>query len=208
MNYLLIGMIVLLVLNIFFGAKNGLWNATVTFITLLLFVFAMNFLLPTYIQEDNAEESILESELNREKSMSDVIGILPDKVQEHLLQGYSSYDEMKSVDLELALRIEATLFSVGVIVVAIVALLFALFVLRPIGNMYDFVSKFPILKQFDRVIGMIIGAVNGIFMIYMILILIAAFSATKIGMPLYNMVQESEILMKMYQNNIVLKIFF
>lgn len=208
MNYLLIGMIVLLVLNIFLGAKNGLWNATVTFITLLLFVFAMNFLLPTYIQEDNAEESILESELNREKSMSDVIGILPDKVQEHLLQGYSSYDEMKSVDLELALRIEATLFSVGVIVVAIVALLFALFVLRPIGNMYDFVSKFPILKQFDRVIGMIIGAVNGIFMIYMILILIAAFSATKIGMPLYNMVQESEILMKMYQNNIVLKIFF
>ena len=199
MNYLLIGMIVLLVLNIFLGAKNGLWNATVTFITLLLFVFAMNFLLPTYIQEDNAEESILESELNREKSMSDVIGILPDKVQEHLLQGYSSYDEMKSVDLELALRIEATLFSVGVIVVAIVALLFALFVLRPIGNMYDFVSKFPILKQFDRVIGMIIGAVNGIFMIYMILILIAAFSATKIGMPLYNMVQESEILMKMYQ---------
>lgn len=208
MNYLLIGMIVLLVLNIFLGAKNGLWNATVTFITLLLFVFAMNFLLPTYIQEDNAEESILESELNREKSMSDVIGILPDKVQEHLLQGYSSYDEMKSVDPELALRIEATLFSVGVIVLAIVALLFALFVLRPIGNMYDFVSKFPILKQFDRVIGMIIGAVNGIFMIYMILILIAAFSATKIGMPLYNMVQESEILMKMYQNNIVLKIFF
>ena len=95
MNWLLIALIVILLLNMFFGIKNGFWNAAVTLVTLLLIMFAMNMALPSYIGSMNIkDEALLESSLNEEKDLNYLIGLLPDGLEMKLLQGYSSYDEM------------------------------------------------------------------------------------------------------------------
>ena len=112
------------------------------------------------------------------------------------------------VDQELASMIVGKLASFGVIIAMFIALLFALFVLRPIGAVYDFLSKFPILKKLDRVIGTVLGLVNGMMVIYMIFIGIAMYASTEIGGCMREMIFQSELLVSIYENNLIIEIFF
>ena len=209
MNWMLVGCAVILLLGLFFGAKEGIWDASVTLVTLLLFLFMMNLVLPPMIGDmDIKDEFLLESTLNEEKDVSYLISLLPDQVESKILHGYSSYNEVLAADQELASMIVGKLASFGVIIAMIIALLFALFVLRPIGAMYDFLSKFPILKRLDRVIGTVLGLINGMMIIYMIFIGVAMYASTEIGGIMRDLIYQSELLVSLYENNLIIKIFF
>ena len=209
MNWLLIGLIVLLLVNVFFGFKNGLWNAVTTFVTLLLLLFMMNLVLPSFIGSMNIQdEMLLETTLNEEKDLNYLMGLLPDQIEGKLLCGYASYDEVMAADPELANMIAGKLASFGVIIAMLIALVFALFVLRPIGALHDKLIKIPVIKKLDKIIGMGIAFVDGMIMIYMVFIGIIIYSTTKYGVILHDMIYQSEILTMLYENNLILKILF
>ena len=209
MNWLLIVLAVVLLLCLFLGWKEGLWGSAVTFVTLLLFLFMMNMVLPTVIPNlDIKDEILLQSELNEEKDLDFIIEKLPAVIKDKTLQGYPTYKDVMQADEQLAYMISGKLMSFGVIIAMIITLLFALFVLRPIGALHDMLLKFPIVGKFDRMIGVVVGAMNAVIIMYMIFIGIAMYSGTEIGTMLYNMVYESELLTSLHENNLLIKLFY
>ena len=209
MNWLLMGFVLIVLINLFFGFKNGLWNATVTLVTLLLIMFMMNMIMPSIITNMNIkDESILESTLSEEKDLDYLIGFLPQQIQTKILQGYSSYDEVMENDEQLAYMISGKLASFGVIIAMFVGLIVGLFVLRPISAIHDYLLKIPFVKHFDKVLGMGVGFINAMIMIYMCCIGILIYSSTTAGACLYKMIYQSNILKLLYENNFLLKMFF
>ena len=209
MNWLMIIFAAVVLVCVVLGWKEGLWGSAVTFVTLLLFLLMMNIVLPTMIGNMNiTDEVILESSLNEKKDLDYIIDLLPGQIKDKVLQGYPSYNDVMEADAELAYMISGKLMSFGVIIAMIITLLFALFVLRPIGALHDMLLKFPIVGKFDRMIGVVVGATNAVIIMHMIFIGIAMYSGTEIGAMLYNMVYQSELLTSLHENNLLIKLFY
>ena len=188
MNLLLIIFVAILLVCMFLGWKEGLWGAGVTFVILLLFLFMMNMVLPSVIGNmDIKDESLLASDLNEEKDLDFLIGMLPKQIKEKILQGYPSYKDVMQADEELAYMISGKLKSFGLIIAMIITLLFALFIIRPISSLHDKLLKIPMIGKFDKMIGMGVGVLNAIVIVHMIFIGIAIYSSTEIGHMLYEM---------------------
>ena len=208
MIWIIIVFLIIILINIIFGFKNGVWGETVVFVVLLLFLFMMNIVLPTFMGDlDVNHELLLESTLNEEKDPGYIISLFPDGIEKKILCGYSSYDELRENDFELAINIVNTISSVGVILFALIALLFGLFVLRPIGALHDMLLKVPIVSKFDKFIGIIIGLINSVIIFHMAFIGVAMYSNTKFGSIIYDMIYQSDLLINLYENNMLIKIF-
>ena len=70
----------------------------------------------------------------------------------------------------------------------------------------DLFSRLPVLNFINHVGGLAVGALQGLFVVWMIFLIISLFSATELGMMLMNMVNESVLLQPMYESNMFLKI--
>ena len=70
----------------------------------------------------------------------------------------------------------------------------------------DLFSRLPMLNFVNHLGGLAVGALQGLFAVWLIFLVISLFSATEIGMTLMNMVNESALLQPMYESNMFLKI--
>ena len=70
----------------------------------------------------------------------------------------------------------------------------------------DLFSRLPVLNFINHVGGLAVGALQGLFVVWMIFLILSLFSATEPGMMLMNMVNESVLLQPMYESNMFLKI--
>ena len=70
----------------------------------------------------------------------------------------------------------------------------------------DLFSRLPMLNFVNHLGGLAVGALQGLFAVWLIFLVISLFSATEIGMTLMNMVNESALLQPMYESNLFLKI--
>ena len=70
----------------------------------------------------------------------------------------------------------------------------------------DIFSRLPIIRLINRLGGLTIGILQGLFAVWMIFLVIAIFSGTEIGTMLMNMIDQSTILKPMYESNMFLKI--
>lgn len=70
----------------------------------------------------------------------------------------------------------------------------------------DLFSRLPMLNFVNHLGGLAVGALQGLFAVWLIFLVISLFSATEIGMTLMNMVNERALLQPMYESNMFLKI--
>lgn len=70
----------------------------------------------------------------------------------------------------------------------------------------DLFSRLPVLNFVNHLGGLAVGALQGLFAVWLLFLIISLFSATEIGMTLMNMVNESVLLQPMYESNMFLKI--
>lgn len=68
----------------------------------------------------------------------------------------------------------------------------------------DLVSNLPVISGINRVSGLIAGAVNGIIVVWIGLIIITLFANNETGYNLLTLINESEILSSIYNNNVIL----
>lgn len=71
------------------------------------------------------------------------------------------------------------------------------------GLLLNVVDKLPVIKQMNRVLGLIIGFLQGYLIISLLYVLATAFGATSLGAGVLEMVSESPILSFIYNNNII-----
>ena len=70
----------------------------------------------------------------------------------------------------------------------------------------DLLSHIPVLSFLNRLAGLLLGLVQGLFWLWVFFLLLSVCSATEIGMQLMSMVQQSALLGGLYEKNLFLQI--
>ena len=85
------------------------------------------------------------------------------------------------------------------IFISVIALVFA--VVGLFVRLLNLVDEIPILKQINRLAGIVSGAVHGIVCVWILFVVIAYFSDTSVGSAFVEMIAEDELLSFLYEVN-------
>lgn len=84
-------------------------------------------------------------------------------------------------------------------------------VLKYVCAALDLISKLPIINELNKAAGILAGLFRGIFMIWLLFIVITVFREASWGTAALEMIGESRLLTKLYDGNLILrlaKVFF
>lgn len=98
------------------------------------------------------------------------------------------------------LKVDAPLFSflIGYFIVWLV--------LKYTCVVLDIMAKLPIINEFNKATGILAGLVRGVFMVWILFIIITVFRETQMGGNAMEMIMENRILEQLYQGNLIYKL--
>ncbi|BCN28858.1 CvpA family protein [Anaeromicropila herbilytica] len=73
-----------------------------------------------------------------------------------------------------------------------------------LSKVLDIISKLPILNGLNKTAGLLVGLLQGLAVIWVLCIVLTAFSTSQIGQELFKLINESAILSSIYNNNLLL----
>lgn len=138
-----------------------------------------------------------------EKILSDIK--IPDFVSKYLINNMDgSATKMQDIISELASGLYVLFLTAIVFIVILIIVRIIFFLLdKTIKALF---KKVKLLKNTDKALGGILGLLNALFIVSLILALIALGSSKLPGIT--NAVSQSLLVDKIYQNNILLKLFY
>lgn len=214
-DLILIGIILL---STFLGYKKGLIGVAfkiVSFIialivTLILFKPISNYIITNTHIASNIENAIVEKlsstqieEGQIKKESTDLPNVVVDYInggiQNTVNQAKDNIIKIVAKNLtETAINI---VVMIGIFIITRLILLFAKAIL-------EVVSEIPIVKQFNEVGGIIYGIIRAIILIYVILAIISLILPMLDKTAILNAINNSILTKILYNNNIILMIFF
>lgn len=193
--------VAILAVSIFLGYKRGLITLAVKLcatiialvVTLVLYKPVSNLVINTTSIDETIENVIFEKANNvmEEQSGGEQANTIINEAKEGLLP-------------DVARQLSINIVTGGVIIVLFIAIRI---ILRFITALANVVAKLPILKQFNEGGGALYGALRGILIIYVALMIINVFGQINPQNSLHKNIEESYIGKSMYNNNI-LNVFF
>lgn len=87
----------------------------------------------------------------------------------------------------------------------VVVFITLLILLKVLCAVLDIISKLPVLKQINRLSGLVAGFVKGVLILWIASLILVLFSSSEIGKSCYKMINESEFLSYIYNNNLLVK---
>ncbi len=201
-------LIAFFILFIFVGYKKGLAGSL---IKLCSFVIALILALALYNPVANAIKDNTQIDENIKSTIVETFGQQEQTQEENmpkdLVQNISSEIENATAEAvnNIAQSISDTIINIGAgIVIFIVARLLLIIV----SIFAKQIVKLPIIGLVDKVGGIAYGAVEGIVIIYIVLGLISLSSLIWVDNAVVTAITNSGIGSFLYNNNIILKIFF
>lgn len=172
-------------------------------IAFILFVPISNLIIDKTQIDENLEQSIrdmiMQEEGTEEENMPETItNYIGQKVEEASDSAKEAI--VDSTAREVALTIVKAGTWVGLFIVARILLIFLRFITA-------LITKLPVIKQFDKLGGVIYGILEGAIIIYVVLATIS-FVAPMTNGNLVASIDESIIGSMLYNNNLLLKIIF
>ncbi len=205
--------LVILLLCIITGYKRGLAGCLVKLLSFFIAI-AVAFILfkptsaiiinSTQIDE-NIQSSIVEvfesenSQTNEKENNSPIIEYISEKIEDATEE--KKKEIVNNTAQEISLKIVDVLAFIILYIVARIALIFV----RVLANL---IAKLPILKQCDKIGGVIYGALQGLVIIFIMLALITFISTIVNQYTLLEMINQSYIGSVLNNNNILLKVIF
>ena len=101
---------------------------------------------------------------------------------------------------ETAKELSINIINIGVILILYFAIKIALHFVTAIANI---IAKIPIIKQFNKLGGIIYGLLRGLLLIYVILIIVSFAGQINPENQLHKYINESLLTKEMYENNII-----
>lgn len=101
---------------------------------------------------------------------------------------------------ETAKELSINIINIGVILILYFAIKIALHFVTAIANI---IAKIPIIKQFNKLGGIIYGLLRGLLLIYVILIIVSFAEQINPENQLHKYINESLLTKEMYENNII-----
>ena len=100
--------------------------------------------------------------------------------------------------------------SIGTLLVNIIAFVIILVVskilIRVIGNLLGIFTKLPVIKQFNRLGGGILGGLVGILMLYIVCAVVVLFLPLKPESNVLKEIESSTFASEIYENNVILNL--
>lgn len=220
MNWLLIIVLAIIVVNAFVGRKVGFIKTVFSLCSMIVALILTVWISPTvndlmksndkihgYITEK--VEVIVQSEFEdgEEEAQDTIIENLPlpQSIKDSLIENQDS--QIYGVLTAGSLKEYIVNYLVNIIINAlafIATFVLILIILWILCFALNLISKLPILNSINKTAGLLAGLVHGLVIVWIFFILITVFGSTEIGQQALKMIGESEILSLIYNNNLLL----
>ncbi|HWT75711.1 MAG TPA: CvpA family protein [Mobilitalea sp.] len=221
MNWLLLVVLAILVVNTLIGMKAGFIKTVFSLCSLVVAVILTIWISPYVNDFMRGNEKIYDGISSKVEKMlpfsaeeaakSEQVSLieklsLPQSIKDSLI-------ENNNADVYKALAIDnfkdyVTNYLTGVIINAmafIITFIVLLILLWVICLTLDIVSKLPLLNQINKTAGLLAGLLHGLVVVWLFFILLTVFGSTDIGQKAMQMIGDSQILSMIYNNNFILK---
>lgn len=186
---------------IYSGYRSGLMKSFIKIASYIISVVVSFFLYPV-LSESLMKTSLYQKlvEIIGEKYLSSGA---PQVSKEGILGVFAKYME-SGIESAMGTMAEVVATLLVNLISFIIILILSKIIIRITGNILGIFTKLPVIKQFNRLGGSVMGGIVGVFVLYLagaIIILFAPFSSeTEVSKEIDNSVFASEI----YNNNLIL----
>ena len=194
----------ILLLCIIIGYVRGLTGSLIKIvIAFILFIPISNLIIENTQIDANLEQSIREmiigngqnEEENMPQAITDYIG--------QKVEGAAD-DAKEAIADSTANEVAITIVKAGTWIVLFIVARILLIFLKFVTSL---IAKLPVIKQFDKLGGIIYGVLEGLIIVYVLLAIIS-FVSPMLNGNLASAIDESYVGSMMYNNNLLLKIIF
>jgi len=214
MNWLLIAVLAIIIINAWVGKKVGLIKIVYSFFSFILSLLITVWINPKvnnllknneafYQKTYQKVEQMLFTGENEESSQDDMIDDLP-------LPG-SIKDNLKENKAKQEANIKSYITSqvTGIVINALAFVLTYAVVfigLWVISAAINIISRLPVLSKINKLAGFIVGGMQGLFIVWLLLLLLTVFGGSEISQSAFKQIEESAILNFLYNKNFILHI--
>lgn len=226
MNWLTIAVILILALFVVIGHKKGVLKTVYSVVTgvivLIVVIFANPFMtdiLETYTQIDDRIEQKCheqlkagvknaagkESEKLDKEQQIDVLGLkLPEVVVEQFLQADDYADDLlEESGIYTGISGQVTELAMKGISYAVTMIILVI-VFGALYRVFRIIEKLPVIGEVNRGLGAILGLGEGLLLVWIFFALVAMGSTSDFCHMIIERVYESQFLVMIYENNLVL----
>lgn len=228
MNWLVILVIGLMILMTVIGYKRGFIKIVLSLLSMIVTLFLTSLFTPyvkDFLMEETAIASTIQTEVSNyfQEALGDSLEQaqlsvgqqmqmiedlpLPNSILQVLKENNNSaiYDVL-GVDT-FTEYISGYLTQMIMSAIAFVLTFLLVYVIvRIVFFALNFIGHLPIIKGINKLLGGIVGFIQGIILLWLLSLVLTAFSGTEWGIQLMQMVQESALLSIIYNNNVLLKL--
>lgn len=206
MNWTLLSILVILIVNVLIGIKKGLIKMLFSALSIIVVVIITSIFAPKLAEflKDNTtwddsltsktESFLIDKGIIKEDVEIDVSELpLPDMIKEKIAEGTEDMMEqgIKGYNEAVVNKVSGVIFSA---IVYIVFFVVAMALTSIICMILDVVSKLPVLNQINKTAGGIIGLVQGLVIIWLFMIIIMIFGNTEFAMHVHKDINSNPIL--------------
>lgn len=225
MNWLNVVTLAVIVLCIFNGMKQGMVRSAFSLVSVVLTLFlgaVLNPYMSRFLTEntpiyetvqEKCEESvarILEDKMNEQENKEEqaqfIAGLpLPESMKKILLENNTAenYHHLLAETFGEYLSHSIAQIAIGSISLILTFILVSIF-MNLLSGMLNGIFSLPVLSLLNRVGGAILGAIQGIFFVWICFLMITLFWDTVWAKEAAALIQENEITSFLYEQNILL----
>lgn len=218
MNWLSVVILAVIVLCIFQGLRRGMVRSAFSLISVILTLFFGSLLNPYMSRfltentpiydtvQEKCEGSITAALENKEEQDQFISGLpLPESMKQILAENNNeqSYQTLLAETFSEYLSHSIAKMAIGSISLIFTFLLVSMFMNLLVG-MLDGIFSLPVLSLLNRAGGAVLGAVQGIFVVWICFLIITLFWDAAWAQEATTLIKENEITYFLYENNILL----
>lgn len=217
MNWVLIAVLAVLLVNILIGMRKGLIKMIFSVISIAVAVVLTSILVPKVsgILKKNTDwdeklEQRTEMFLEQHGALKHGSSInvneipLPESVRNKVSENTESYiDKGCEIYNEYVVRVVSdivfrTLVYVGLFIIFMI-------IIAIISTILNVVSRLPVLRQINRVAGGLMGALTGLLLVWIAFMFVTIFSSSSAMIPVFEQIERNALLSFLYDKNILMK---
>ena len=204
--------IAIIALSVFLGYRKGLIALAIQLCaviialvaTLVLYKPISALIIGNTSLDENIQNAIIEKAQNNNENNSQE-NTTQNTTQNNELANRDNIDGTEESNIinimpEVAKQISINIINIGVMLILYFGIKIALHFVTALANI---VAKIPIIKQLNKLGGVIYGLLRGILLIYVVLLLISFAGQINPENTLHKQINESFITKEMYEHNII-----
>ncbi|NLL00512.1 MAG: CvpA family protein [Clostridiales bacterium] len=214
MNWLLIIVLGIIILNALIGRKVGFIKIVFSIFSFIIALILTVWISPTvngmlknnetfYEKTSQKVEDMLFKEQVETGEGDDIIeGLpLPKSIKESLQENKEKQEA--NIKSYIVSHVSGIVINALAFVLTFIAVFVGLWVISIALNI---ISKLPILNQINKMAGFLVGGLQGVIIVWILFIVITVFSGSELGRTAFQQIESSEILSFIYDKNFLLNI--